>query len=335
MQLRIDHEPRFLSPTEGARVERSPAALVRMSYALATARCTTPEFLERLALAAHPVLGRDRGLVGCWLGLEADVCRVERAAFVGCAPGTYEALCSATLATSAADAQSALFGGATAGLVSERLAPTSAEYLARRELTHLARAGIVDHLFLRLDLGNSGGQQAVFLFVPLAELGSLKARERAALNELAVELSGAFRLHLALRGEPARAEEEPCSSRIMKLCRSERAKRADPDQALELWRALLDGRWSLLAQTNAQGKRVLLLRRTDSGSSSWPRLTEHEKHAARSVLMGHSNKTISIELGISPAATTAFVGSAIRKLGLRSRAELSGAFRAARATLQP
>jgi DNA-binding CsgD family transcriptional regulator len=335
MQLRIDHEPRFIAPVEGERVQRSPASLVRKSYALATARCSTPEFLEQLAASAHAVLGRERGLIGCWFGFAEDACRVERAVFVGCAPGTYEALCSATLATPVSDAEGALFAGASAGLVSERLAPTSAEYLARRELAHLARAGIVDHLFLRLDLGGTGERTAVFLFVPLAELGSLKPRERAALNELALELSGAFRLHLALRAEPAQPEDEPCSSRIVKLCHSERAKRADPEQALELWRALLDGRWSLLAQTNAHGKRVLLVRRTDSSSSLWPRLTEHEKHAARSVLMGHSNKTISIELGISPAATTAFVGSAIRKLGLRSRAELSGAFRATRATLHP
>jgi DNA-binding CsgD family transcriptional regulator len=328
MQLRIDDEPRFLpaEPREGAA--KNHAALVRASYALATAQGSTAEFLERLTLAAAGVLDKGRGVVGCVLHFEHDVCRVKRATFVGCGAGTYEALCSAALATPASEANGALLGGVTAGLVSEQLAPTSVEYLARRELAHLARAGIVDHVFLRLDLGGGQARAACFLFVPLAELGSLKPRERAALTELAVELSRAYRLHLALGAEPAGQEDASGPSPLLKLCRSERATRAEPEQALALWRALLDGRWSLLAQTNAHGKRVLLVRRTGPGSSLWPRLTDHEKHAARSVLMGHSNKTIGFELGISPAATTAFVGSALRKLGMRSRAELTGAFRA-------
>jgi DNA-binding CsgD family transcriptional regulator len=260
------------------------------------------------------------------MSVESDVCRIDEGVFVGCPEGSYEALCSAALAITAQEVERTLFRGANVGIVSERLAPTVEEYLARRELSHLARAGVVDHLFLRLPLRNAGENQACFLLVPCPELASFKARERSAWNELAAELGSALRLHQAIAAEPAGQEPSAPPNAIMKLCGNGGAQRANAEQAAALWRGLLDGRWSLVAETNAQGKRVLLVRRTNS--QVWPRLSEREKRVARSVLMGQSNKSISFELGISPAATTAFVGSALKKLGLHSRAELSGAFRA-------
>ncbi len=35
-------------------------------------------------------------------------------------------------------------------------------------------------------------------------------------------------------------------------------RNADPDQALQLWRGLVDGRWSLIEQFSSDGRRFLV-----------------------------------------------------------------------------
>ncbi|MHB8420568.1 MAG: response regulator transcription factor [Myxococcales bacterium] len=52
-------------------------------------------------------------------------------------------------------------------------------------------------------------------------------------------------------------------------------------------------------------------------------LTERERQIVSHVAMGHSNKLVAYELGLSVGSVGAYLNRAMRKLGLRSRLELA------------
>jgi DNA-binding CsgD family transcriptional regulator len=96
----------------------------------------------------------------------------------------------------------------------------------------------------------------------------------------------------------------------------------DDASALALWQALVRGTWSLVDDFDSDGKRFVLARRNDPHSRELMGLTDRERTVAAFAAMGHSNKAIAYELGLSPATVTVHCQAATRKLGLRSRAEL-------------
>jgi DNA-binding CsgD family transcriptional regulator len=100
------------------------------------------------------------------------------------------------------------------------------------------------------------------------------------------------------------------------------AVRTEPAKALELWRALVDGRWSIVDHADRDGKRFILARRNAPAVREPAALTARERMVAVYAAWGHSNRLISYETGISEAAISSALASVLRKLRLRSRAEL-------------
>jgi DNA-binding NarL/FixJ family response regulator len=98
--------------------------------------------------------------------------------------------------------------------------------------------------------------------------------------------------------------------------------RASPEEALRLWRELLDGAWSLVDQLGAEGGHRVLVRRTPQGIRDPRALTQPERSVASLAAMGHQNKHIAHALGISASTAGSHLASARRKLGIASRAEL-------------
>jgi DNA-binding CsgD family transcriptional regulator len=109
--------------------------------------------------------------------------------------------------------------------------------------------------------------------------------------------------------------------RLMERARG-RLRRADPDEALQLWRGLVDGTWSLVEHHDTDGKRYLLARRNQPGVREPTALTRNERSVLAFAAMGHQNKYIAYLLGLSPSAVTSHLRSARRKLGLSSRGDL-------------
>ncbi len=99
-------------------------------------------------------------------------------------------------------------------------------------------------------------------------------------------------------------------------------RRADPDEALQLWQGLVDGTWSLVDKCEADGKRYILARRNEPGVRDPKALTPRERFVLASAAMGHQNKFIGYQLGFSPSAVARHLRSAQRKLGVSSRSEL-------------
>lgn len=96
---------------------------------------------------------------------------------------------------------------------------------------------------------------------------------------------------------------------------------ADAQAAVDVWRALIAGRWSVVDHCDRDGKRFLLAvanPRKDLESSS---LTVREVQILARVALRHSLKVVSYELGLSHSTVSGQLQSALRKLRLGSVAE--------------
>jgi DNA-binding CsgD family transcriptional regulator len=101
-----------------------------------------------------------------------------------------------------------------------------------------------------------------------------------------------------------------------------RLRRTDPDEALALWRGLVDGRWSLVDHCDSDGRRFVLARRNEPRVRDVRALTPRERDVAAFVARGHSNKYVAYALGLAAATVAAHLASALAKLGVGSRREL-------------
>jgi DNA-binding CsgD family transcriptional regulator len=111
------------------------------------------------------------------------------------------------------------------------------------------------------------------------------------------------------------------AARRMDRARSRRA-RTDPVEALAMWRALVDGRWSLVERFESDGRRLIVARRNDPTTRALRALDERERKTVALLAMGHSLKLCAYELGCAESTISAATRSALAKLGLASRMEL-------------
>jgi DNA-binding NarL/FixJ family response regulator len=99
-------------------------------------------------------------------------------------------------------------------------------------------------------------------------------------------------------------------------------RRADQDQAIAAWDALVRGEWTLVDHSDVDGKRFVLARKNQPAVGDPGALTLRERQVATYAALGHSNKHICYELGLSPAVVSRHLRQALRKLRLRDRTEL-------------
>ena len=127
----------------------------------------------------------------------------------------------------------------------------------------------------------------------------------------------------AFRGAQPRQVRRSLADAVRRMDRARGAlRRADPEEALGLWRGLVDGTWSLVDHCDSDGKRYVLARRNEPGVRDPKALTQRERSVAAFAAMGHQDKFIGYLLGISAGTVSEHLQSARRKLGLTSRAEL-------------
>ena len=101
-----------------------------------------------------------------------------------------------------------------------------------------------------------------------------------------------------------------------------RLRHTDPDEALGIWQALFDGRWSVVERSESDGRRFLLARRNTPGERDPKALTQGERDVLACAARGHSNKYIGYLLGVATSTVSSRLESAERKLGVSSRREL-------------
>jgi DNA-binding CsgD family transcriptional regulator len=163
------------------------------------------------------------------------------------------------------------------------------------------------------------GQEGILLSVERPNLRLLTPRTRRLLAFFSAHLTSAIRLWAAL-GRDGEGEA------VHRVYGARGALRlASPEEAADLWRSLLDGRWSLVEHVEFDGRRIALARRRPMEAPDATGLTPVERDVAACAASGWSNKQVAYRLGLAPSTVAEHLRSAQAKLAVRSRRELIAA----------
>jgi DNA-binding CsgD family transcriptional regulator len=198
--------------------------------------------------------------------------------------------------------------------------------------------------------------RCLHIIAPVPETMTLSRPERDRWQMLAAHLSAGLRLRRALadaRSEsPSEAESLPCGAHAVldantfgvtdavqdtqvpdslqavrdAAIRMDRARgrlrRDDPQEALEIWWALLKGRWSMVEWFDTDRRRYILAVPNAPRVLDPRGLTKRESQVVAYAAMGESHKLVAYRLGISRSRTSSALSSAMRKLGVKTQPEL-------------
>ena len=176
------------------------------------------------------------------------------------------------------------------------------------------------------------------LVLSLLQQGKPSPRLRVALGRLAGQFAAALRLRLRPETQPAAwldpsgrvldAEGDAVADRAalrrqaLAMERARREETDDPAAALGSWKALVEGRWTVVERFESDGRRLLIARRNEPETWRLYALSEPERKVVAFLRLSHPAKLIAYELGYSEVMVSRLTQSALRKLGLRTRAEL-------------
>ena len=182
--------------------------------------------------------------------------------------------------------------------------------------------------------------------VGLDHVTTLSPRTSVLLNKLATHIGAADRLRRAERSarlESAEAVFDARGKLVHALGRAQdrrdsledgRRRRHeahntthDIEKALEIWRGLVAGRWSLVDHFDTDGKRFLLAMKNTPTVDKRGDLSPRERRVCALAAMGHRDKEIAYMLGVSLASVTASIHRARVKLGVKTRSELARVWR--------
>ncbi|UCH28962.1 MAG: response regulator transcription factor [Myxococcales bacterium] len=99
-------------------------------------------------------------------------------------------------------------------------------------------------------------------------------------------------------------------------------RKDDPDKALEIWKALVRGRWSTVDWFDTDGRRFVLAVPNSPHVTDPRGLTERERQVVTYAAVGQTNKMIGYRLGLSKSRVSLLLRSAMRKMDVPTRAAL-------------
>ncbi len=192
--------------------------------------------------------------------------------------------------------------------------------------------------------------RALCLMVPRSTTTSLSPTTRAVWRRVAVHLGAALRLRMSLAQqaetapldraaaifdgrtlacEDARgtAQETTVLANLREAVKAvdrarSRAVRQDAPQALELWRGLFAGRYSLADVFDSDGRRHIVVHENEPAVEADRRLTRRETQAALLAAAAHDDAHGAYALGVSRSTFRAHLRRGLRKLGVSDRAQL-------------
>lgn len=198
--------------------------------------------------------------------------------------------------------------------------------------------------------------RGIHIIAPVPDATSLSRAERNRWQMLAAHLSSGLRLRGALADSSSASRSAtgglPCGADALldaktfrvteasgdaqlpgslqalheAAIRMDRARgplrKNDTEEALEIWWALLRGRWSMVEWFDTDQRRYILAV-PNAPSVVDPRgLTQRESQVVAYAALGESHKLIAYRLGISRSRTSIALNSAMRKLGVKTQPQL-------------
>jgi DNA-binding CsgD family transcriptional regulator len=221
--------------------------------------------------------------------------------------------------------------------------PTAVSLAASLEILEKGPAVVMDAIGIR---GHNPDARGCVITAASTGPYRIPPRTRASLDRVASHIAAAHRLrrrqasleplaraeaifsakgrleHVADAASPSAVLQAAVEKRLL----GQRVRAEEPERALELWRALVAGYFTVVDHVDHDGKRFLLAHRNEVSLLRPTALDRNERMVALYVSWGHSGKLIAYELGLSQAAVSAHLASVLRKLRLRSRADLVGLF---------
>ena len=197
--------------------------------------------------------------------------------------------------------------------------------------------------------------RGIFVISALPEVTVLSSKQRELFQMVAAHFAAGYRLRRAIRldsegrnAEPdlphgAEVVIDPSGFRVTDAVGHAREKSAleslreaarrvdqargklreqDPLRALELWKALVRGRWSTVDWFDVDGRRYVIGIPNAPGLDDPRGLTDREMQVVSYVYVGLTNKMIAYHLGLSQGRVSGLLSSAMHKLGVHSRAQL-------------
>ena len=107
-----------------------------------------------------------------------------------------------------------------------------------------------------------------------------------------------------------------------------RHARLDAGEVSQAWQALVAGRWTLVDSFDRGGRRYFVARNNRPEVLATSPLSAREAEVLGAAALGHSNKMIAYELGITPSSVATHLARAGTKFGVRTRVQLIAAFSA-------
>ncbi|MBI2390673.1 MAG: helix-turn-helix transcriptional regulator [Deltaproteobacteria bacterium] len=95
------------------------------------------------------------------------------------------------------------------------------------------------------------------------------------------------------------------------------------DEAVSMWTALVEGRWTLLEHFDRGGRRYIVAHRNEPRVRGALALSPREEQVAGYAALGHPVKLIAYELGLSSSTVSEHLATAMDKLGVPTRADLA------------
>jgi DNA-binding NarL/FixJ family response regulator len=203
----------------------------------------------------------------------------------------------------------------------------------------MASGGVVDAFVLFAQDGEGG---AVQLIAPSSQPVVTHPRTRASWGRVALHLAAALRLRRRARtAEPVAILDAkgafveafdlaPTTSakiaRAVKQAERARSMRDDPEAALCLWSGLLAGLYSVVDRWESDGRRYVVVYRNDPSNPDPRALGASERQVAELVALGAGLKEAAYALGITTDAVQKALTTALRKLGLARRGDLTSFF---------
>lgn len=343
---------RSVSPTEARGRGRLPADEIGVIEAAYSLHGTEAEWLQGLALASAPLLDVGLGLAVTSVDLVPEGARMRDVACTGGPPSVRDAVCRFLTECTPSIIHTAFHLENSVPVRAFSSAVGGPQKVAEDPASEaMFRLGIRDAMGI---LGADGNHR-VSISVWLPSSRGVDRRFVARWCRVASHLGAGFRLRRKLLGDRNGHPESPGLAEgdavltpdggvrhaeasvgkgrgmlgravvAMERARGE-LRSENPDEALDAWRGLVAGQWSLVDQFDEEGERFLVARKNDPDVHPFAGLTQRERQVLSCRARGLPLKLISYELGFSNGAVSKSLSAGMGKLGIASDLELVALF---------